>query len=96
MRMIDAETVKLRIGELALNNMNMISSRAFVRIMGVIDACETVGTDRRGRWIELNPDFGILECSVCNERTIEPRLWNGDKLPHDKYCRYCGAKMDGE
>lgn len=86
-RMIDAEMVKLRIGELCLNNIDLISTTAFDRIMGVIDCCETISPElQHGRWIPTKLK-GYYECSACRyEHTSNPA---------QRFCSYCGARMDG-
>lgn len=52
---------------------------------------------RHGRWYEKHVDsiFGtkhILTCSECGG-TLST---TDEALPYEKYCRECGAKMDGK
>lgn len=41
---------------------------------------------RHKRWIYLDSEEGIFECSYCKERVAYP----------SDYCPQCGAKMDGK
>ena len=93
-RPIDAEMAKSRIGELCLNNIDLISTTAFDRIMGVIDCCETISPEvRHGRWIELpkalNPEETPCKCSVCGHI-----LSFYGYYPKSKFCPNCGARME--
>lgn len=40
-----------------------------------------------GHWI-AHGDCGVTECSCCKETVAE--------YVEDDFCRYCGARMDGE
>lgn len=42
----------------------------------------------RGKWV-MN-ERGVYECSVCG------RVPTQEEKQYDRYCSYCGAKMDGE
>ena len=41
---------------------------------------------RHGHWIAMG-DCGVTKCSCCG--------WSIEECIEDKYCRECGAKMDG-
>lgn len=60
-------------------------------------AISDVMSVRHGRWYEKHVDsiFGtkhILTCSECGG-TLST---TDEALPYEKYCRECGAKMDGK
>lgn len=42
---------------------------------------------RHGHWIAMG-DCGVTRCSCCG--------WSIEECIEDKYCRECGAKMDGK
>lgn len=42
---------------------------------------------RHGYWIAMG-DCGVTKCSCCG--------WSIEECIEDKYCRECGAKMDGK
>lgn len=42
---------------------------------------------RHGHWITMG-DCGVTKCSCCG--------WSIEECIEDKYCRECGAKMDGD
>lgn len=42
---------------------------------------------KHGEWICMG-DCGVTKCSCCG--------WTIEEYIEDKYCRECGAKMDGE
>ena len=89
-RLIDADALKARIGELCINNDEMFSAKAYERIIGVIDAQQTVTAEpKRGRWIENGEICGIgkYKCSICGGEV-------GGLLDNTKYCCFCGAKME--
>lgn len=45
---------------------------------------------KHGHWILKG--FGNAECSVCGH--YSSRVYDDDNA--DRYCRHCGAKMDGD
>lgn len=49
-------------------------------------------TEKYGRWIEDGYGNGGLVCSVCGE----PCATFSNLKPRDRYCKWCGAKMEGE
>lgn len=92
MRAIDAETLKLRIGELCINNDDLFSAKAYERIIGVIEAVPTIEPEvRRGRWIEeTEPDENGNVTAMCNQCYHTDEHCKNIKIP---YCWYCGADM---
>ena len=91
-RLIDADALKARIGELCLNNDDMFSARAYERIIGVIEAMPTITAEpKRGRWIlSSDEEFEYCTCSECGYQNGENWMI-GSEI---KYCENCGAKMD--
>ena len=85
-RLIDAEALKHRIGDLHFLNYGM----ALIAVCEAptVDAVEVV----HGRWKFLDIDgWWFDECSICGNTTP-----NCDGSPPDwNYCPNCGAKMDG-
>ena len=53
----------------------------FVKRMPTIDAV------KHGRWVERSV-LGTAICSICG--------YCADSVYADRYCRHCGAKMDGK
>lgn len=71
-----------------------------LRYWGMVDCIKKSITDRikaipiadvepvkHGKWICMG-DCGVTECSHCG--------WTIEEYIEDKYCRECGARMDGE
>ena len=52
-------------------------------IASAVDAVEVV----HGRWISLEPEIGLFECSECGHKILRAEC---------NYCPNCGAKMDQE
>ena len=83
MRTIDADALKARIGELCINNYDLFSTEAYVRIIEVIDAQPTA-EPKRGRWMFNEQINGYLwKCSNCK----------GNFDQQFSYCPHCGAEM---
>ena len=62
-----------------------------------LNVSEEVAPVRHGRWIEVNPAYGIYECSVC--RTIDEDCsdyYGSHSVKEQNYCPYCGAMMNLE
>ncbi len=61
----------------------------------IIDTCPTTDLDevRHGEWNDIGEAF--CECSVCETMFEALPTKFGFKV-NNKFCRYCGAKMDGE
>ena len=59
----------------------------WIRVSEVRESLKTMpSAERQGRWV-MN-ERGIYECSVCGlVPTQEQKLY-------DRYCSYCGARMD--
>lgn len=55
-----------------------------------------------GRWVHCNGESNLWYCSECGEKiryNPSRRTYNIEKRPVqevNKYCRGCGAKMDGD
>lgn len=47
-----------------------------------------VARDEHGEWLDLDDDYGVLTCSVCDERSPLDYRWN--------FCPCCGADMQEE
>lgn len=86
MRLIDAETLKSRIGELCINNDDLFSTKGYERIIGVIEAVPTIEEEPilLGLWTDNGEDKYI--CSNCKGYVFR---WFGKR----NYCPNCGAKM---
>ena len=58
----------------------------------MVEDMPTIEPVRKGHWIFIHPlqdnDSGAYMCSVCN-------TGDWDIKPTDKYCKFCGAKMEG-
>ena len=44
-----------------------------------------VAPNEHGEWLDLDDDYGVLTCSVCDESSPLDRRWN--------FCPNCGADM---
>jgi hypothetical protein len=64
-----------------------------IKDMPSVDAVEVV----HGEWIRtditVDDGWALYRCSHCNELTTY--YYSPSARPTDKYCRECGAKMDG-
>ena len=68
-----------------------------IKLIEGLNVSEEVAPVRHGRWIELNPAYGIYECSVC--RTIDEDCsdyYGSHSVKEQDYCPYCGAMMNLE
>ena len=94
MRLIDADHTEKVFSEL----MNLphdycgpsdikISIDAVFRVLGQVPDADPV---KHGRWIFKGN--GNADCSCCGYRSS--RVYDDDNA--DRYCRHCGAKMDGD
>jgi len=66
---------------------------AYVVDVADIEALPSVSTEKTGRWIKRENEFGLFECSVCKGGYIDQPTCMGK--PMFKYCPNCGAKMGG-
>lgn len=66
-----------------------------VKLIEKIHVNEEVAPVRHGRWIEVNPAYGIYECSVCRTADEDCSDYYGThNVKGQDYCPACGAKMD--
>lgn len=42
-----------------------------IKLIEILNVSEEVAPVRHGRWIEVNPAYGIYECSVCRDTLTE-------------------------
>lgn len=62
-------------------------SRVGMRIViSIIKKQDTVDPAKHGEWINRSP-LGTAICSICG--------YCADSVYTDRYCRHCGARMDG-
>lgn len=108
MRLIDAderiETIRAAYCK-ECNNYSGVKCRAcrWDDAMGTIEDAPTVDAVEavRGEWVHCNGKSNLWYCSVCGEKILynpTRRTYNIEKRPvHavNKFCRGCGAKMDG-
>ena len=75
-----------------------VAIKCFVEQMPTVDAVEVVHSE----WIHCQGKSNLWYCHACGEKILynpTRRTYNIAKRPvHEvnKYCRGCGAKMDGE
>ncbi len=56
---------------------------------------EDVAPVVHGRWIEVNPAYGIYECSVCGSADENCSDYYGEhNVKRQGYCPNCGARLD--
>ena len=109
MRLIDAdalvENIKSEIDddkELYPDDKTSIIFRAGMKtIIRIVKNQDTVDPVKHGRWIEGCPTetTDYFNCSVCNAGIFVNNLWrvsHKDVSEIHRYCRNCGAKMDGK
>lgn len=94
MRLIDADLLKKEV--LGLSNCYNGFSDTYDKacIIGVIDEQPTIAP-KRGKWIrhpEVKNIYGgtYIECSECREKYVVQHIED------EKFCRNCGARMEGE
>ena len=66
-----------------------------IKLIEMLDVSEEVAPVRHGRWTEVNPAYGIYECSVC--RTIDEDCsdyYGEHNVKRQDYCPNCGARLD--
>jgi rubrerythrin len=61
------------------------------RTMFFVEQLPSVSTEKTGRWIKRENEFGLFECSVCKDGYIDQPTCMGK--PMFKFCPSCGAKM---
>ena len=83
MRLIDADKLKQHYAW-----WNNEEQRTFDQI---VDAQPTVETVVHGEWIEDGYNHYKAVCSECGEPCGTYVMNN----PRDRFCKWCGAKMDG-
>ena len=97
-RLIDADAlvdaVKDRIDEdkeiYPDDKVSIIFRSGMKTVIGIVKNQDTVDTVKHGRWIFKGN--GNADCSCCDYRSS--RVYDDDNA--DRYCRHCGAKMDGK
>ena len=68
-----------------------------IKLIERLHISEEVPSVRHGRWIELNPAYGIYECSVCGSADGDCSDYYGTHSVKDQdWCPNFGAKMDLE
>ena len=95
MRLIDADAlvdaVKDRIDEdkeIYPDDKTSIMFRAGMKtVIRIVKNQDTVDPVKHGRWVDRSV-LGTATCSICG--------YCADSVYADRYCRHCGAKMDGE
>ena len=55
-------------------------------VIGIVKNQDTVDPVKHGEWINRSP-LGTAICSICG--------YCADSVYTDRYCRHCGARMDG-
>ena len=45
------------------------------------------GHTLHGYWVSLEPEIGLLQCSVCGHKVLRAKC---------NFCPSCGTKMDGD
>lgn len=103
MRLIDADALKetvekYRIVHLSHRRLSAIKKEAEEVINDIclgIDFAPTIDPVKRGKWIihpEVKNIYGgiYIECSECGEKYVV------QYIEDEKFCRNCGAKMEGE
>ena len=70
-------------GETHLNNIaeGFLEAYQVILKMPAADVRENV----RGEWLDLDDDYSVYDCSVCDERAPLDIKWN--------FCPHCGADM---
>ena len=56
-------------------------------VIRIVKNQDTVDPVKHGRWVNRSP-LGTAICSICG--------YCADSVYTDRYCRHCGAKLDGE
>ena len=59
----------------------------FKAVRAVLKTCPTIDPVEHGSWVKRDT-LGLAICSICG--------YCADSVYADRYCRHCGAKMDGE
>lgn len=92
-RLIDGDALKA----LIIRRRKEAKTLTGIDMVMVIDDAPTIDAApvKHGRWEEPEPEGAMMwdkraysQCSICKKKSYLGRV--------DKYCRYCGAKMDLE
>lgn len=86
MRLIDADRLKVVLEK------NFGHTGGASVLEQLIDEQPTIDPVKHGRWIEDGYGNGEIVCSNCGE----PCATFSMLKPRDRYCKWCGAKMEGE
>lgn len=95
MRLIDADALvatikdKIAVDKEIYPNFSRFSRVGMRIVIGIIKNQDTVDPVKHGRWIFKGN--GNADCSCCDYRSSG--VYDDDNA--DRYCRHCGAKMDG-
>lgn len=103
-RLIDAEKAYEIARDSGCHNDFAMSLADLTSLREVLEDCPTVDAVEvvHGEWIHCQGKSNLWYCSACGEKVLynpTRRTYNIAKRPvHEvnKYCRCCGAKMDGD
>lgn len=97
-RLIDANALRQDVeSKIYWGQSNNVACLEAIDDAPTVDAVEVV----HGEWVHCNGKSNLWYCSECGEKILynpTRRTYNIEKRPvHEvnKYCRGCGAKMDG-
>lgn len=90
-RYIDAENIKLKGISVFDQNLEMLIPLSDVRKSLQMTPTADVQEAKHGRWAHLGGDEWC--CTCCGFVITTEGAW---EEPAEKYCSYCGAKMDLE
>lgn len=93
-RLIDADALKARIGELCINNDDMFSAKAYDRIIGVIDAQPTVPDVNRAAILRLCNEIEDLASDI-GKHTMKETVYVEARMIFDKALEI-GKELDGD
>ena len=89
MRLIDADQFKAKLLGLMDRKALTPSDTDCILdgVLNLLDEQPTIDPVKYGRWVNRSP-LGTAICSICG--------YCADSVYTDRYCRHCGAKLDGE
>ena len=66
-----------------------------IKLIERLHVSEEVAPVRHGRWIEVDPAYGIYECSACGSADENCSDYYGEhNVKRQDYCPNCGARLD--
>lgn len=88
-RLIDADNLVAGIEKLKKSGCFSSNTERILlnTILTVITMSKTIDHVKHGEWINRSP-LGTAICSICG--------YCADSVYADRYCRHCGARMDGD